>query len=105
MSEQMRDPASAAKGRQRGLTVLERQAEADRIQAEKEEARRPRAKAKRSQSASRGADRDRNGGEEARGRGRQRINEAGRRQADALGLGSCLGGGGYITHFGLSLTG
>ena len=61
----MRDPASAAKGRQRGLTVLERQAEADRIQAEKEEARRPRAKAKRSQSASRGADRDRNGGEEA----------------------------------------
>ena len=86
MSEQMRDPASAAKGRQRGLTVLERQAEADRIQAEKEEARRPRAKAKRSQSASRGADRDRNGGEEARGRCRQRINEAGRRQADAGAL-------------------
>eukprot|EP00966_Prymnesium_polylepis_P100618 2330544-Prymnesium_polylepis.1 len=49
-------------------------------------ARRPRAKAKRSQSASRGAERDRNGGEEARGRVRQRINEAGRRQADAGAL-------------------
>ena len=39
MSEQIRDPAAAAKKRQRGLTVLERLAEAERIEAQKEEAR------------------------------------------------------------------
>ena len=50
MSEQIRDPAAAAKKRQRGLTVLERQAEEQRIESEKEAARRPRAAAKRSQS-------------------------------------------------------
>ena len=43
MSEQVRDPAAAAKARQRGLTVLERKAEEQRIAAEKEDARRPRA--------------------------------------------------------------
>jgi hypothetical protein len=78
-SEQVRDPAATAKKRQRGLTVLEREAEKERIAAEKEEARRPRAKAKRSQSAP-PADRDRYGGEAARGRGRQRMNETGRRK-------------------------
>ena len=36
MSEHMRDPAAAAKARQRGPTVLERQAEEQRIEAEKE---------------------------------------------------------------------
>ena len=50
MSKEMKDPAAAAKSRQRGLTVLERQAEAERIEAEKEAARRPRQAAKRSQS-------------------------------------------------------
>jgi hypothetical protein len=34
MSEQMKDPAAAKKKRQRGLTVLERQAEAERIEAD-----------------------------------------------------------------------
>ena len=50
------------------VTVLERQAEAERIAAETEEARRPRVKAKRSQSALPGASRDKNGGDAARGR-------------------------------------
>ena len=68
------------------MSVLERLSEEDRIAAEKEEARRPRVKAKRSQSALPGASRDKNGGDAARGRGRQRINEAGRRQADAGAL-------------------
>ena len=87
MAENMRDPAAAAKARQRGLTVLERQAdEEQRIEAEKEEARRPRAAGKRSQSAPRGCGRDKNGGDEARRRGRQRINEAGRLQSDAGAL-------------------
>ncbi len=85
-SEHMRDPAAAARNRKRGITVLERLAEEQRIEQEKEEARRPRAKAKRSQSAA-PCRRDKNGGEDARGRGRQRINEAGARKeggADAL---------------------
>ena len=87
MSIEMRDPAAAAKARQRGMSVLERLAEEDRIVAEKEEVRRSRAKARRSKSAPpSGAGRDKNGGEEARGRGRQRINEAGRRQSDAGAL-------------------
>ena len=87
MSIEMRDPAAAAKARNRGMSVLERLAEEDRIVAEKEEVRRSRAKARRSKSAPpSGAGRDKNGGEEARGRGRQRINEAGRRQSDAGAL-------------------
>ena len=86
-SEHVRDPAATAKARQRGISVLERLAEEQRIAEEKEEARRPRARARRSQSAP-PKDRDKNGGEAARGRGRQRINvEAGRRKeggSDAL---------------------
>ena len=84
MSNVMSDPAATAKRRQKGLSVLDRLAEEQRIAEEKEEARRPRAKAKRSQSEPR---REEHGGEEARGRGRQRINEAGTRKdggADAL---------------------
>ncbi len=89
MSEHMKDPAAAAKARQRGLSVLERQEEVERIEAEKEAARRPR-----SQSAPRGRpgkdhDKDKYGGEEARGRGRQRIYESGLRKdggADVLQL-------------------
>ena len=85
-SEHVRDPAATAKARQRGISVLERLAEEQRIAEEKEEARRHRARARRSQSAP-PKDRDKNGGEAARGRGRQRINEAGRRKeggSDAL---------------------
>ena len=84
MSQQMRDPAATAKARQRGISVLERLAEEQRIAEEKEEARRPRARARRSQSAP-PKDKDKNGGEAARGRGRQRINEAGRRKGRRLG--------------------
>ena len=47
----MCDPAAAAKARQRGLTVLERQEQNERIAAEKEEARRPNAVRVRRQSA------------------------------------------------------
>ena len=79
MSKSMRDPAATAKQRQRGPTVLERQAVEQRIEEEKAEARRPRTPTKRSQSAP-CRDRDKHGGEEARGRGRQRINEAGGRK-------------------------
>ena len=94
MSKEMKDPAAAAKSRQRGLTVLERQAEAERIEAEKEAARRPRQAAKRSQSLPRtrpvaDKEKDKHGGEQARGRGRQRINESGLRKdggADVLQL-------------------
>jgi len=78
-SEQVRDPAATAKNRKRGLTVLERQAQEQRIEEQKEDARRPRAKAKRSESAPPG-NRDKHGGEDARGRGRQRMNEAGSRK-------------------------
>eukprot|EP00966_Prymnesium_polylepis_P099095 2294903-Prymnesium_polylepis.1 len=74
MSQQMRDPAATAKARQRGMSVLDRLAEEQRIEEEKEEARRPRVVARRSQSVPRS--RDKHGGEEARGRGRQRVNEA-----------------------------
>ena len=35
MSKRIRDPAAAAKARERGLTVLERQAVAQRIEEEK----------------------------------------------------------------------
>ena len=66
--EQMREPAAASKARERGLSVLERQAEAECIAAAKDAARRPRAK--RSKSVPRGSgSRDKNGGDEARGRG------------------------------------
>eukprot|EP00966_Prymnesium_polylepis_P189289 4385515-Prymnesium_polylepis.1 len=73
--------AVTGKARQRGISVLERRAEEQRIENEKEEARRPRAQgqARRSQSAP-PKNRDKNGGEAARGRGRQRINEIGRRK-------------------------
>ena len=94
MSEHMKDPAAAAKARQRGRTVLERQAEAERIEAEKEAEKRPRRAAKRSQSLPRtrpvaDKEKDKHGGEQARGRGRQRINESGLRKdggADVLQL-------------------
>ena len=86
MSESMRDPAAAAKARKRGRTVLERQAEEQRMDSEKEESRRPRAARRRSQSAPRAGGRHKNGGEDARGRGRQRVNEAGRRQSEAGAL-------------------
>ena len=88
----MKDPAAAAKSRQRGLTVLELQAEAERIEAEKEAARRPHDLLRRSQSTPRGRpaeDKDKNGGDAARSRGRQRINESGLRKdggADVLQL-------------------
>jgi hypothetical protein len=68
----MRSPASSAKKRQRGLSVLDRQAEEQRIQEDKEDARRHRsAQQQRSQSVPPAA-------EAERGRGRKRMNEAGR---------------------------
>ena len=94
MSKEMKDQAAAAKSRQRGLTVLERQAEAERIEAEKEAEKRQRRAAKRSQLLPRtrpvaDKEKDKHGGEQARGRGRQRINESGLRKdggADVLQL-------------------
>ena len=68
---EMKSAAQSAKDRQRGLSVLERQAEGERIAAEKEAARRQRKAARRSQSTP--PQKDKNGGELARGRGRQRI--------------------------------
>eukprot|EP00966_Prymnesium_polylepis_P183603 4255288-Prymnesium_polylepis.1 len=85
MTSDMKDPAAAAKARQRDITVLERQAEVERIEAEKEAARRPHDRSRRSQSTPRGRpgkgdDKDEYGGEDARSRGRQRINESGLRK-------------------------
>ena len=78
----MKSAATAAKARERGLTVLERQAEADRVVAEKEAVRRPRAAARRSQSTP--PQKDKNGGEQARGRGRQRINQTSGRSGSGM---------------------
>jgi hypothetical protein len=73
MSEEMRSPASSAKKRQRGLSVLDRQAEEQRIQEDKEDSRRHRSAQQRSQSVPPAA-------EAERGRGRKRMNEAGTRK-------------------------
>ena len=82
---EMKSAATAAKSRERGLTVLERQAEqAERDAAEKEAARRPRATARRSQSAP--PQKDKNGGELARGCGRQRINQTIGRSSGGSGM-------------------
>ena len=64
--------------------LLERQAEEERIAAEKEAARRPRKAARRSQSTP--PQKDKNGGELARGRGRQRINQTIGRSSGGSGM-------------------
>ena len=81
---EMKSAAQSAKDRQRGLSVLERQAEGERIAAEKEAARRQRKAARRSQSTP--PQKDKNGGELARGRGRQRINQTIGRSSGGSGM-------------------
>ena len=73
-SEEVKAPAKAAKERQRGISVLERLREQERIEAEKDAAKRPGKVRSQSQPP-----KDTNGGEGERGRGRQRINESGLR--------------------------
>ena len=74
-SEEVKAPAKAAKERQRGISVLERLREQERIEAEKDAAKRPGKVRSQSQPP-----KDTNGGEGERGRGRQRINESGLRK-------------------------
>ena len=81
---EMKSAAQSANDRQRGLSVLERQAEGERIAAEKEAARRQRKAARRSQSTP--PQKDKNGGELARGSGRQRINQTIGRSSGGSGM-------------------